>query len=435
MTLKKSIISAIVLLNTFHLIAQQEQSLHFLKNVWQSNLTNPAFVPEKKVTIMLPSIYYNVNSKDFTINELFKANAEGKLTLSDLGNRAKTQNRMDANVNIQSLGIAYNVNEKLSLSAYHAVNSNPNVNINGNLLKLIGNGNSQFLGQTLPFNSTANGSVYSEIGIGAAYKIKNHLTIGGRVKVLSGVAAIFTEGDALKVGFDKNDYSLSFENDFNVLAYSYAKFKDIKSGSDLLSQSFGGSNKGLAFDLGANINIGKISVSASIIDLAGSIKWQNDGKSYSSKGNFKYSGVNSDDFFNIDSLNSNSFRDTLKSIIGFKETANPSHTQNLPTKIYLSATYELNEKIRLGALFYNENGGFDISRTGFMVNANYKLMKNLELGGSLGLRNGSFTNIGLHAIAQLGPVQIFGVTDNIIGALQPYNSKNTNGRLGINIML
>lgn len=435
MNFKKSIILAAVLINCFNtMVAQQELSLNFLKNVGQSNLTNPAFRSDKKVNIWLPSIYFNVNSQDVTVNDLFKTNAQGTVTLSDLAARVQSQNRVDANINIQSLGIAYNVSDKLSFNAYHAINTNPNADINGNLVKLLGNGNAQFLGQTVSFNSLTNGSSYSELGIGAAYKLKNNISIGGRVKVLKGIAAIFTEGSQLQVAFDKDDYSLTFNNDFNVLTYSYDKLKTLKTPNDILKQGFSGANKGLSLDLGATAQFGKLEVAASIIDLAGSIKWQNEGKSYASKGTFKYSGLNSDDFFNIDSLDSDSFKDTLKSVIGFKEGVNPSFTQNLPTRIYLSATYQLNEKIRLGALLYNENGGVNISRTGFMVNANYNLTKNLQIGTSLGLRNGSISNVGLQAVAQLGPIQIFGVTDNLLGALQPYNTKNANGRIGASLI-
>ena len=435
MTIKKSIIAAILILNTFKIMAQQEQSLHFLQNVWQSNLTNPALVTDKKLTIMLPSIYFNVHSEDFTINDLFKTNGEGKLSLNDVASRVQPQNRMDANVSVQSMGISYKLQDKLIVSLYHAVNSNPSVNVNGDLVRLVANGNVPFLGKTVAFNSSGNGSVYSEIGLGTAYQIQGHFNIGARIKFLNGISAVFTEGDKLNVSFDKNDYSLGFNNDFKILTYSFSKFKNISTATNLVSQGFSGKNKGMAFDVGASLNIGKISLAASVIDLAASIKWQNDGKSYASKGKYTYSGANSDNFFNIDSLSSKSFKDTLKSIIGFTETDNPTFTQKLPTKIYLSATYALTEKLRLGALLYSENGGLNMSHTGFAVNATYKIMKALELGGTVGLRNGSLNNLGMHFVAQLGPVQLFGVTDNIISAFRPYDSKNANGRLGLNIVL
>lgn len=435
MTILRYIIAFVLIINAFAIKAQQEQSLHFLQNVWQSNLTNPAFVSDKKVQIMLPSLYFNVNSPDLTVNELFKSNAEGKLTLNDLAGRVKPQNRMNANVNIQTLGLSYTLNNKLSLSVYHAVNGNPNVDVNGNLVKLVANGNNQFLGKTVPFNSTLNGSIYGEMGIGAAYKIQSNISVGARIKLLSGVAGVFTEKNKLNVAFDPNDYSLRFDNNFDVLAYSFSTYKNINGASDLVRQGFGGSNKGMAFDVGSTIKVGKINLAASIIDLGGAIKWQKDGKRYASNGVYTYTGAHSDDFFNVDSLNSNSFRDTLKNIIGFKESENPTYKQKLPAKIYLSGTYQLNEKLKLGALFYNENGGLDVSYTGFAVNATYQLLKQIQLGGTLGLRNGSFSNLGMHFVAQLGPVQLFGVTDNIISAFRPYDSKNANGRLGINIQL
>lgn len=435
MNIHKSIITAIFIFSSIATWAQQEQSLHFVKNVWQSNLTNPAFTSDEKLQIMLPSLYFNVHSKDFTINDLFKTDGNGKLSLNDLANRVQPQNRMDAHVNIQTFGVSYKLQEKLTMSLYHAVNSSPSVNINGNLVKLLANGNSPFLGQTIAFNSSTTGSIFSEIGLGASYQIQNHFNVGARLKLLNGISGVFTEGDKLNVAFDKNDYSLTFDNDFKVLAYSFSKLKNIKTASDLISEGFGGNNKGMAFDIGTSINLGKISLAASVIDLGGSIKWKNDGKSYESKGKFTYSGANSDDFFEIDSLNSNSFKDTLKSIIGFVETANPIYTQNLPTKIYLSVGYELTEKFKLGALLYNESGGINNNNTGFAVNATYKIVKGLELGTTLGLRNESFNNIGLHFVTQLGPIQVFGVTDNIISAFRPYDSKTANGRLGINILL
>ncbi len=435
MTILRYILAFVLIINAFAIKAQQEQSLHFLQNVWQSNLTNPGFVSDKKVQIMLPSLYFNVNSADFTVNELFKSNSEGKLTLSDVAGRVKPQNRMDAHVNIQTLGLSYTLNNKLSLSVYHAVNGNPSVDVNGDLVKLVANGNNQFLGKTVPFNSTLNGSIYGEIGIGAAYKILSNISLGARVKLLNGVASIFTEKNKLNVTFDQNDYSLKFENDFDVLAYSFSKYKNINGVNDLVRQGFGGSNKGMAFDVGATMKVGKINLAASIIDLGGSIKWHNDGKRYASNGTYTYSGTHSDDFFNVDSLNSNGFRDTLKNIIGFKESDNPSYNQKLRAKIYLSGTYQITEKVRLGALLYNENGGLSVSHTGFAVNATYQLLKQIQLGGTLGLRNGSFSNLGMHFVAQLGPVQLFGVTDNIISAFRPYDSKNANGRLGINIQL
>ena len=107
-----------------------------------------------------------------------------------------------------------------------------------------------------------------------------------------------------------------------------------------------------------------------------------------------------------------------------------THTQTLPTKIYLTGSYELTNKLTLGALIYGEFGGDD-SKTGVMVDATYKLFKVVRVGATLGLRNKTFNNIGAHISAQLGPVQLFAVTDNIITAFKPYDANNANGRAGL----
>ena len=58
--------------------AQQEQSLAFMTDVWQSNLTNPALLPDKKIGIALPSLYFNLNSPELTFNSFVTKNARRK---------------------------------------------------------------------------------------------------------------------------------------------------------------------------------------------------------------------------------------------------------------------------------------------------------------------------------------------------------------------
>ena len=67
------------------------------------------------------------------------------------------------------------------------------------------------------------------------------------------------------------------------------------------------------------------------------------------------------------------------------------------------------------------------------ANATVKILEFLTFGTSVGLRNGAFNNIGLHAVLKLGPIQLYGVTDNIISAVRPFNSKSANGRVGLNV--
>ena len=432
------ILLCVTLFSSLKMTAQQEQSLAFMTDIWQANLTNPAILTEKKVAIGLPSVYFNLNSPDLVINNLTKTGTNS-IYLDDVAqNKLQPQTHLNGNVQLQTLGLTFPVSKNLFFTLNHAVSTNPAVVLNRNLARILvkGNADAEFLGKTSSFGSSANGDVRSEFGIGAAYKLAN-LTIGARVKLQYGLSGIFTTADKLDITFNQNDYNIRFQNDFNVQTYSLEKFGNITNVQDLLKNGLTSSNKGMSFDLGGSMKLGKLQLNASLIDLGGSIKWQTAGKSYSSKGDFTYKGVNQNDinrFFRYDSLTSSTFQDTLKKVIGLTTTTSGvSYTQKLPTKIYLSGSYELNDKWTFGALIYGELGG-DENRTGFMVDATTKLFKVLRVGATLGLRNKTFSNVGVHVSAKLGPVQLFAVTDNIITAFNPYGANNANGRIGLGLL-
>ncbi|MDZ7881069.1 MAG: DUF5723 family protein [Saprospiraceae bacterium] len=426
----------LIVFTSLDLRAQQEQSLAFMTNVWQSNSTNPALAANTKRTVALPSLYFNLNSPDLTLNNLIvKGGANGKDLLTTDG--LKLQNRINANVQFQTLGLTLPVNEALSLTVGHSVWADPSVNVKGDLIKLFvkGNGGPAFLGKTTAFGSSFNASIRSEIGVGAAYKMEN-LTLGARVKAQFGISGVFTKSNKLDITFNQNDYNMRFQNDFDVRTFSIDRFNTTKNIQDLLTNGLISNNVGVSFDLGGVYKIEKWAVSASIIDLAGSIKWKNEAKSYASKGDYTYKGINPIDqnnFFKFDSLSSTTFRDTLKKIIGLTENETGDYTQKLPTKIYLTGSYALNDKWTLGALFYGEFGG-DETKTGVSLDATTKLFDILYVGATLGLRNKTFNNIGAHASATLGPVQVFAVTDNVLTVFNPYNTNNANGRVGLNLV-
>ncbi len=440
--IKQALFCVATILTSLQATAQQEQSLSFMTDIWQSSLTNPAIVPQKKLSIALPSVYFNLNSPDLTLNSLITRNdatGNDQLNVNNIVNNSlQPQNRLNANVQFQTLGLTYQVNQKLFLTVSHDVWTDPSVNLKGDLAKLLAKGNADpaFLGKTTAFGSSANASVRSEFGIGAAYKLEN-LTIGARVKMQYGIAALFTTADKLDITFNQNDYNMRFQTNFEVQTYSIDKLDKIRNVQDLVSNGLTSSNTGLSFDIGGTYKIGKLKLSASALDLGGSIKWTNDGKSYGSNGDYTYKGVNplsNKQFFRFDSLSATYLTDTLKKIVGLVEkTSGVTHAQQLPTKIYLVGSYQLNDKWTLGALLYTEFGVGD-TRTGVNLDATTKLFSFVNVGATVGLRNNTFNNIGAHISAKLGPVQVFAVTDNIITAFQPYSANNANGRVGVNLI-
>ncbi len=422
-----------------HADAQQELGLHFLNNVWESNLTNPAMTTDKKLTVILPSAYFTLGSPDLSIRDLTFTNAAGQTILNTdtLASRFKTMTHFDGAVNVQTLGLAFKIN-RWSFSVYNDVHAEGYTVIPKQLIQAAVQGNSQFIGQTVSIGPDVQTYAYSALGFGVAYQFPAGLTIGGRVKYLSGLAGIFTPSHQVNILTDAGAYNLTFTNNFDLRTYSLSSFADINNDfTKFITNKLFSSNNGYAFDLGARFKLGKLEVAASVIDLGGSINWKEDAKSYKSQGTYVYRGASAtaaSKFFGLSYLTDASFRDTLKRVVNLVEGSD-SYTSNLPTKSYVSGFYQLQDNLRLGALLYIESGLANSSgHSDLAFAANYKPFGLLNIGAVYALRNGQFDNLGLNGVLTLGPVQLYALTDNILSVFNAYSSKSSNGRVGLNLV-
>lgn len=412
--------------------AQQELNLHFLPDIWQANITNPALLPEKRTVVLaLPSVYFNVNSPKFTLSNI-SATENGKTVLrldSLVRYLDPADNRLNLNFETRTFGIAFS-RKKWTFSLEHAVKGDGSLLFSRDLVAAFTQGNRR--NPLLQMQGNLNLGVYSEIGLGAAYKM-GALTLGGRAKLLSGVAGSFTERDKLTIKTDTLNYNLQFDTDFSVLTFGTDAFSYLTTNpltfakSRLITQ-----NRGMAFDVGATYKVGKLTIAASLIDIGATIKWQEEAKTYRSQGTYYYRGLNGDKLLSLDSLGKTEWQDTLKRIVNLQEGNSATYETSVPQKMYLSATLQLSEKLTVGGLIYSEARNND-TRTGYVINAQYKLWDILSIGGSYAARNNKFDNIGLSAVLNLKFIQIYAVTDNALGALQLANANNANGRIGANI--
>ena len=106
----------------------------------------------------------------------------------------------------------------------------------------------------------------------------------------------------------------------------------------------------------------------------------------------------------------------------------------MTAKIYLGGTYKLSDIETVGVLVRSE-----------IVNKNWRPSLTLsyyrqildELGviGSYTIINRSYTNIGAGVYYNYAPVQVYLVTDNIVGLFVPDAVKYANIHFGINLFL
>ncbi len=417
--------------------AQQELGTHFMQSAWQSNKTNPALITDRDYhfIVSLPSVYYNFYHNGASYNDLLRTvNGNTVLDFSNLINELDDDNNLKNNFDIETISIAWQLMDKLTLSFGHALRSDLNIFYPKTLPQLLWNGNSQFIGQTIDFGPRLDMTAYQEFGVGAAFNLSK-LTIGAKVKVLNGIGNIQTAKNVAQLYTDDDIYQLTLSADYLV---NTSAFLDINSLDDFtfntnITDNLFSANTGFALDLGLRFKVNeKLDIAASATDLLGQINWAN-ATSYSSNGSYTYNGINLNDFITNDEVDLDVKLDTLKTVFNFQETSNTTYTSKLPTKIYLSANYKLNDLLTIGGLYYLENDQNNNNQA-IALSARAKLAKLLTLGAVYSVRNRELFNLGLNLECKLGPVQLVAMSDNILGIVNLLDSRNVNGRVGLNLI-
>ncbi|HMQ47423.1 MAG TPA: DUF5723 family protein [Saprospiraceae bacterium] len=429
--------SLLVFLSLSQLQAQEDLSTYFLTHSWQANRANPAFYPDYKLVIGLPGVYNDLFVSNITYNDLIDQNGEVDIDAAIAKMGADNQIRESLHLETISLGLRLG---KLSLSFGHSLRFNASMDYPKTLPQLIWQGNAQFIGQQVEFAPAIDLWGVHEFALGAGVELLSGLTVGGRVKWLSGEAAVVTATDQQRLSLDTDPqiYQLTLDADYKVNASNslvYNGLDELKLNFDFgnfnASQLFS-KNSGLAFDLGIHFRSEKLELSASALDIGGQVDWTEEVRNYEIKGNYEFDGLEFAAEILEDSSDFGSVLDTIEARFPITETFNDFST-SFPTRYYLGGQYHLNDTWRFGALLYMENDQKE-TQLSTAVSANVLLGNAFNLGATYALRADRADNLGLNVAVKLGPIQLVAATDNIITAIQPRNSHSANVRLGLNLL-
>jgi len=407
-------------------------------DVWQQNLTNPAHFGKNKINIGLGSIYSNTVIEGLTIGDIVRS--ENGQTILDIDSAIASmndQNSLDQYLSIETLNVGLNLG-KIGVSLSHALKFDAFYDYPKAFPQTIFQGNAQFIGQTVEIGSSVNLNTYNELALGLAYQAEK-FSIGGRIKYLTGVGGARTNPDrnSASIYTDPDIYQLTLSADYELQTAGFLEYKDIDDfelqfAPSSESLKLGGENTGLAFDLGAEVNLGKLHLSASILDLGG-IEYKDNAKSYSTKGSFDYDGVDISPAISGENVDFQSSLDTLRSIFKVEETEG-AFTVDLAPQTYVSAKYDVNEKLTVGALYYGRFSDNN-AKTVVALSGQMKLGKVASAGLTYAIIDDKFTNIGINGAVKLGPIQLFALTDNLIGVVTQKDGEVINFRAGLNLVL
>lgn len=428
----------LTVLFSYTLSAQQNLTLYNMEVVPQRMYANPAFFPSySKINIGLPIIssgYYNLSNSGFKYSDLIRHRADDSLVVDydNMLSKLKDNNYLTIAVipDLLSFGFAVKKN-------YFSFNITEKVNFRfrypKGFMEFIGKGNGGMLGEEVNFNFGVDFTHYREYGFGYSRKVNDKLTVGGKLKYLYGMENVWTENADISLTTDPNDFSITAKANLkiNTSGLDTGSFNDLNVKEYALKKK----NKGVGLDLGGVYKLNeKFMFSASLIDL-GYIKWKQDVTTYQSSNpdaKFTFQGIDMNDMINNDSADATEIMvDSLSKIFKI-DTVHVTYKTRLSSQIYLGANYNLTEKINTGVLFYGQFFDKKI-HPALALSYNQRVGRWFNFSISYSMYNRSYNNVGLGFGLNLGPVQWYLVSDNVLGPIFPQNTKNIHLHTGLNL--
>lgn len=435
-SLKRSNSIVILLIFTSRAWSQMEHNLFNLDYSPQSQWVNPALKPNTKWHFGVGTLFNS--SWPLSYNDIVSRRnndtvyINGDNILSKLG----THNHFSLGV-IPDISFGFGIRK-----GYLSFGIKENIIMNFSAPKDVfdfvikGNGDASTMGQFQNIGDfRVNGTHYREFFAGGSYQMNPTWTVGARLKLLMGYENIHTVKSDLSIKTDPNDYSLTFRSNYliNVSGLD-SNFSDKYRNGPFI----GSGNTGFGIDLGASYKLNdKISFTGSILDL-GFINWSSNNKSFKTKNenaSYEYSGI---DLYNLSSTSENNYLenilDTIRTRFDIEEVnTSESYSTSLYSKLYLGGQYKLNERFQFGAL-----SSFTLVNSSLLPSlslyAKTNLYKICQAQLSYQMNQNAFTNLGMGLVLNLGPLQYYLMSDNIIGsAFAPLSSKNVSFRTGFNI--
>mgnify|MGYP001339581709 CR=1 FL=1 len=426
--------------------AQQDFILYHMPSIPQITQVDPASIPDSKVDIGLPiisGIYGSAFNTGFSFGDIFKN--EGGIIMPDVDNAiAKMQDKnffiLNSSIDLLFLGFkkgknfySFNVTEKLDFTFNY-----PKDLI---IMALEGNGNN-LLGERASFDGLGfDFTHWREYAIHWVHDVDHKFSYGARLKYLYGMENFKTEVSAMGITTNANTHALTFDMNFDFLSSGLPMVMiddsipsvgaiDLEdeammqqaglAGTDYINNYlFNRKNTGLGIDFGFNYHLSdKLLLEGSILDL-GYINWN----SYTANSeldawDYTYSGIDDP----ITMFGQGTSVDFLKQILEDSIEAslydnyrysNPTYRTSLRTKIYLSMEYIVDHNNFISLSLYNS---FVRKRwrTGFGVAYNYHLGNFLAATASYSIYNRSYSNVGVGLSLNLGPFEIYCLTDNVL---------------------
>jgi len=413
----------------------KSQNLHyfFIDDIYQRSYFNPALNNKNNLSFAT-GLELDISTNGPSIADATSKNPSGGLIISaaDAISEMNETNDIYGYTSVNTFDASIKL-PFVRVSIGHAWKADAWLEYTRDLAELVTNGNSAFIGQTMNLSPQIDYINYNEVYLGLQ-KSFGPLSLGLKIKRLSGVESIRTGNNKIDLTTSDDVYQLTVDSDFDISSSQAFEYMDIENFDvDIDNISFNNfmkNNGGWAFDFGASFNAGdKLELSLGIVDLGG-MDWDVEPKIYTSTKVQTFDGIDVADYITSDE--EFVILDSIEALLDLTET-NEVFSTTLPAKMFLGGKFKVSDLWTVGTLIQS-NGTGDRRANIIAFNGTAKLYDFLSVGAMYSIRSGNPANIGLHAVLSLGPVKSFLSTDNMFG-IGSLSSKNSNLRFGLSIQI
>ncbi len=356
---------------------------------------NPALFPDNS------KFYVSLSRFDFSFSlplgfsDVIMHDAEGAvIRLDSIMNKLTDDNkqmhaRLGLNLNFDLIGFGFKV-KNMYFTFGSGFKMNTTVTLPLNTLRLLSDGNFGEFGRegnvtniNLGDDNILRTQTYLNYSVGFAMKIpKTEATVGVRLNLLHGIQMVSLDKLAFNVITDSANTRIMATSDLYAYSSGIIPLMNASKGFDsdnligsmepgsILSslKQFIPKSMGFTFDLGAKYEWKNFVFSASILDVGPGIHWTQNPIQLTSKGNdtMAFEGMDLNRIMtsgSVDTGYTNSLRDSLMALLDTSMSAN-KFWYAVPTKVYLGASWSLNNMLRFAAMFHCE---FEPSKYGKLI--------------------------------------------------------------------
>lgn len=418
--------------------AQNSFILYGFRDVQQSSFLNPAFTSGATVVVgfpMLSNFSTGLIAPEGGLSNFIpkKSGSDSlSLDLSKLINNDQPVDRVTEFMDMDILFAGFKLGSSfISIGVRQRVFAQ--AILDRDLLKLVANGNSQYVNQTLDLSKTAVTEYHLlDYHVGISLPVGDRFRVGARFHVLQGLSGVNTKNNGINlktVQKGNGDFEIYARTDFLLNTSGLPDSNNFNPGNYLLNFA----NLGFSVDLGVDVRVAKqIWVNASILNW-GKVYYRSNTKNYSSvNDNIHFNGA--DINFNNNNNPSGSIGDTLKKLFDVREESR-NYSIKLPTRVIVGGEYYTKDMLNnfsflFSGRFFNNyfepavSVGYTRFVSGhFSFKVNYAWLKDAPV------------NFGTALAVNFFPFQFYLYSDNVTGLFQWDRQKYVQAGFGLNIRL